>query len=127
MSATELRALPLWSDLDEEALRALAAAGRVRAYGPDDVLWVVGAKPARLHVVLEGEVKIVRSAAGRRHVIHRGGPGATLGEVPLFSESGYPATAIAARRSRCLVVPRAELLAIVTRHPELATDRRAHV
>jgi len=120
MGANELRALPLWSDVDDAALDALDAAGRVRAYAPDEVLWVVGSKPARLHVVLEGEVKIVRSAAGRRHVIHRGGPGATLGEVPLFSESGYPATAIAARRTRCLVVPRAELLAIVTRHPTLA-------
>lgn len=120
MGANELRALPLWSDVDDAALDALDAAGRVRSWAPDEVLWVVGSKPARLHVVLEGEVKIVRSAAGRRHVIHRGGPGATLGEVPLFGESGYPATAIAARRTRCLVVPRAELLAIVTRHPSLA-------
>lgn len=121
MSASELGALPLWSDVDDGALRALDAAGRVRAWAPDEVLWVVGAKPARLHVVLEGEVKIVRSTAGRRHVIHRGSPGATLGEVPLFAGSGYPATAIAARRTRCLVVPRDELLAILGRHPTLAT------
>lgn len=120
MSVSELGALPPWSDVGDDALRALEAAGRVRVWAPNDVLWVAGSKPARLHVVLEGEVKIVRSSAGRRHVIHRGGPGATLGEVPLFSESGYPATAIASRRTRCLVVPRAELLAIVTRHPALA-------
>lgn len=120
MSPSELRTFPLWSNVDDDALGALGAAGRVRAWGPDEVLWVVGSKPARLHVVLEGEVKIVRSAGGRRHVIHRGGPGSTLGEVPLFGESGYPATAIAARRTRCLVVPRAELLSIVARHPTLA-------
>lgn len=120
MSASELRAFPLWSDVDDDALGALGAAGRVRAWAPDETLWVVGSRPARLHVVLEGEVKIVRSRAGRRHVIHREGPGATLGEVPLFGGSGYPATAIAARRTRCLVVPRAELFAILGRHPTLA-------
>lgn len=117
----ELRALPGWAELDDAALEALTGAGRVRAFAPNDVLWVVGARPARLHIVLEGEVKVVRSSAGRRHVIHRGRPGATLGEVPLFGDSGYPATAIAARRTRCLVIPRAELLTLVARQPALAT------
>ncbi len=123
----ELRALPLWSEVDAEALDALRDAGRVRVYARGDVLWVVGSKAARLFVVLEGEVKLVRSTGGRPHVIHRGSAGATLGEVPLLAGGGYPATAIAARRTRCLVVPGGELRALIARYPDLASFLLRHL
>lgn len=58
-------------------------------------------------LVLEGKVRIVRGSSGRQIVIHSGGPGATLGEIPFFTGSTYPATAIAAEPTRCLMLSHA--------------------
>ena len=80
-----------------------------------------GAKPAGIHVIVEGRVKVVRtSRAGREQVLHEDGPGATLGEVPVFDESVYLGSAVAVEDSTLLLVPAAPLLSVVERHPEIA-------
>jgi len=57
--------------------------------------------------VLEGKVRIVRGSGGRQIVVHSGGPGSTLGEIPFFTGSTYPATAIASEPTRCLMLSHA--------------------
>ena len=52
--------------------------------------------------------------------MHEEGPGGALGEVPVFSGGAYPATAIAAEPTRCLLLPHDVLRATVQDHPEVA-------
>lgn len=73
-----------------------------------------------MYVVTSGRVRVLRHAAGRRHVLHEEGPGGTLGEVPLFEGGGYPATAIAAESTTCLVVGRDAIASAMRADPELA-------
>lgn len=120
MSLDDLGRLPRFSTLPPDALQALGEAAIERTYEPDAMLWLAGTRPSGLFVVLEGEVKIVRSREGRQHLIHRGKPGATLGEVPLFAGGTYPASAIAVGRTRCLVLPRERLDAAIAAHPDVA-------
>lgn len=120
MSLDDLGLLPRFASLPADALRALSEAAIERTYEPGAMLWVAGSRPGGLLVVLEGEVKIVRSRDGRQHVIHRGKAGATLGEVPLFTGGTYPASAIAVGRTRCLVLPRQRLDAAIAAHPAVA-------
>lgn len=69
----------------------------------------------------EGRVKVFRSSAhGREQVLHVEGPGATLGEVPLFDRAGYVASATAQTAASLLWVPRGELDALCRRHPDVA-------
>lgn len=119
MSLDDLKRLPRFAPLGPDALRALADGATTRSYEPGAVIWLEGAEPRGMFVVLEGEVKIVRSTEGRQHVIHRGRSGATLGEVPLFGGGRYPASAIAVGRTRCLVLPRERLEAAIDDHPEI--------
>lgn len=86
--------LSLFRDLNPAARREVAAGSVLLRKGVGEVLWRAG-EPARgLVILLSGRVRIVRvGRAGRRQVIHREGPGATLGEVPLLDGGGYPATA----------------------------------
>lgn len=71
--------------------------------------------------MLEGRVKIYRgSARGREQVLHVEGPGATLGEVPLFDRGGYVASATAQTAARLLWVPRREVDALCRAHPAVA-------
>jgi CRP/FNR family transcriptional regulator len=70
--------------------------------------------------VLEGKVRIVRGSGGRQTVIHSGEVGATLGEVPFFTGSPYPATAIAAEPTRCLFLTHAAVTRAIAADPALA-------
>ena len=60
------------------------------------------------------------SLRGREQVFHTEGPGATLGEGPLFDGGGYIASAVALKPTRVLLLPRAAVLDLCRRHPEVA-------
>src|SRR6185437_2654945 len=77
-----------------------------RRFATGETLWSAGDRSERIALVLEGRVRIVRSGGGQM-VIHAGEVGATLGEVPFFTGSVYPATAIAAEPTRCLFLTHA--------------------
>lgn len=95
-------------------LRSVGFAAHQRVFEegrPCDGLWIVA----------EGRIKVFRmSAHGREQVLHVEGPGATLGEVPLFDRGGYVASASAQTAARLLWVPRRELDALCRRHPDVA-------
>jgi CRP/FNR family transcriptional regulator len=57
---------------------------------------------------------------GREQVFHTEGPGATLGEGPLFDRGGFIATAVATKPTRVLFLRRADLLDLCRRHPAVA-------
>lgn len=116
--------LPLFRDLGPEAARALAAAPRGR-YRRGQTLWTAGTEARALAVVLTGRVRVVRAvatgrSAGRQYGVHAEGPGGTLGEVPFFAGGRYPATAVAAEPTTCLLLDRATLARAVAADPELA-------
>ena len=60
------------------------------------------------------------SLRGREQVFHTEGPGAALGEGPLFDRGGYIATAVATEATRVLFLRRADLLDLCRRHPTVA-------
>lgn len=98
----------------------LAIRSVLRRFAAGELLWRAGTESRGLFIVLEGQVRVVRAPAGRQHVIHTEGAGATLGEVPLFAGGRYPATAIAADTTLCLVVGPDALTAAIAADPGLA-------
>jgi CRP/FNR family transcriptional regulator len=88
-----------------------------------EVLFAEGEPCRGLHVLVEGRVELRQvSPRGREQVLHAEGPGATLGEAPLFDHGGYVASAVAAVPTRALFVPRAAVMALVRRHPVMAVS-----
>ena len=79
-------------------------------------------EPCRgLYVLVEGQVELRQvSPRGREQVLHSEGPGATLGEAPLFDRGGYVASAVATAPTRALFVPGAAVIALFRRYPEVA-------
>jgi CRP-like cAMP-binding protein len=117
---SELRRLPLFAGISDAACRELGARSTQRAYETGETLFAAGTDARGLYVVVCGRVRVVRDAAGRRHVVHEEGPGGSLGEVPLFEGGGYPATAVAAEPTTCLIVGRDAIAAAMRADPELA-------
>jgi len=106
--------------LGVDARAALAARAVLRKFRTGQCLWRTGDESHGLYLVLEGRVRIVRDVGLRQHVVHVEGAGATLGEVPLFAAGGYPASAMAAEATTCVVFDRASLRAVMATHPDLA-------
>ena len=115
-----LRALPPFRDVSTEALRALAQHATERRYAVNVALFTAGARPAGLHLVVEGRVRVVRGRGHRRHVVHEEVAGGALGEVPVFAGGTYPATAIAAEPTRCVILPADAIAAAARRDPAVA-------
>jgi CRP/FNR family transcriptional regulator len=91
-----------------------------RRFSTGELLWSAGDRAEGIALVLEGKVRVVRASAGRQVVIHSGEPGATLGEVPFFTDAPYPATAMAAEPTRCLFLTHAAVTAAMAADPSLA-------
>lgn len=117
---SELRRLPLFLEISDAACRELAARSVGRAYRSGETLFTAGAEAQGLYVLTSGRVRVVRDAGGRRHVLHEEGPGGTLGDVPLFEGGGYPATAVAAEPTSCVIVARDGIAAAMRADPALA-------
>ena len=97
----------LLDSLTPEGRDALVSTSVERRFATGEVLWSEGDPSSGITLVLEGRVRIVRGSGGRQTVIHSGEPGTTLGEVPFFIGSAYPATAIASEPTTCLILSHA--------------------
>lgn len=113
--------LPYFRVLSREERAALARRFRPRSFRKGAPIFSEGDPCDGLWLVAEGRVKISRlSPRGREQVLHTEGPGATLGEVPLFDRGGYVASASALTAARLLWLPRRELEALCRQRPEVA-------
>ena len=116
-----LSPLGLESLLTQEDFDSIVQVAAIRRCGRGEVLWSAGTASRGLYIVLRGEVRVVSARDGRQHLVHVSGPGATMGEVPLFGSLPYPATAIVSRESECLVLPSDEIRALVQRNGAVAS------
>ena len=116
-----LRRVPYCASLPVVDLRRLAARCTVRTLRSGELLFEEGQPCRGLFIIVAGSVEVRQtSLRGREQVFHAEGPGATLGEAPLFDRGGYIASAVALEPTRVLFLPRADLLDVCRRHPRVA-------
>ena len=110
-----------FASLPAAELKDLAAQCTVRSLGRGEALFEEGDCCRGLLIVADGHVEIRQiSLRGREQVFHTEGPGAALGEGPLFDGGGYIASAVALSPTRVLFLPRAEVLRLCQRRPAVA-------
>jgi CRP-like cAMP-binding protein len=118
---TVLLRVPYFASLPSREIRLLATRCALRSLEPGELLFEEGQPCRGLFVIAEGQVDVRQTSfRGREQVFHTEGPGATLGEGPLFDRGGYIASAVAVEPTRVLFLPRPELLDLCRRHPGVA-------
>ncbi|MBA3557479.1 MAG: Crp/Fnr family transcriptional regulator [Gemmatimonadaceae bacterium] len=115
-----LARIPFLENASLAARRELAARAVLRRFAAGEVLFTAGSVSRGLYAILAGRVRVLRISDSRQHLVHVEGPGGSLGEVPLFQGGSYPATAIAAEPTTCVILSRAAVHAAMAADPALA-------
>ncbi len=91
-----LRRVPLFNELCASEISSLSERVSLLRYAASEVIFLEGARCDGLLIVMEGAVRVLKTAPSGRHqllAIER--PGSSLGEVSVFDGGPYSATAIA--------------------------------
>jgi CRP/FNR family transcriptional regulator, cyclic AMP receptor protein len=116
-----LRAIPFFAEIPPVVLDGLAARCVPRTVGEGFTLFRTGDRCSGLYLVLEGRVRIYRTATdGREQTIALEGPGRPVAELPLFDGGPYPASAATIEPSRLAFLPRTEFEHAFRTNPDVA-------
>lgn len=116
-----LRGCQLFAGLPAADVEEIAAFVRVKSLEKDASLFREGDPSEGFYIVQRGAVNVHKvNAAGKEQVIHVFRPGEPFAEASLASPTGYPANARALEPSTVLLVPKAEVLALLAKRPDLA-------
>lgn len=119
--STVLRTAPLFRELSEEAAEALTTSMQEVQLPRGDILFEEGDTGDAVYVVLEGKVKLGRTAPdGRESLLAILGPGQMFGELSLFDPGPRSATVSAVTDTVLLTLSHEGLLEWITGRPEVA-------
>ncbi len=118
--------IPLFSGLSEAQLESMATIAVDRPVDKGQMIFFEGTQAEGLYIMLEGRVKIYKSAPdGREAVMHVFGAGEPFGEVAVFQNDRFPANAMAVEKGRVLFLPRQGIVDRIERDPSLAMNMLA--
>lgn len=118
---SSLRCCQLFTGLSGDDLAAIAGFIQVLRLAKDDYLFHEGEPSRGFYVVQAGAINVHRvSAAGKEQVIYVFRSGESFAEAALASSTGYPANARAVEPSAVLLIPKAPILELIGRRPDLA-------
>jgi len=110
----------IFSELSEEELAELAGLAARRSFAPGEFVFWEGDAPDSFYIVIEGRVKVLKhSSLGKEFIIAFFGPGEMFGEVAVFQDRPYPASAQAAADTKVLRIRREDFLSFVAQRPQV--------
>jgi len=116
-----LRCCQLFSGLPVDDLMIIAGFVHSLKLAKGDYLFREGEPSQGCYLLQSGAVNVHRvNAAGKEQVIHVFRAGESLAEASLASPTGYPANARAVEPSTVLLIPKAPILELIGRRPDLA-------
>ncbi|HEY0493217.1 MAG TPA: cyclic nucleotide-binding domain-containing protein, partial [Candidatus Dormibacteraeota bacterium] len=118
-----LAEIPLFQVLSQEGISATARAGLSRIYAPGQIICHQGDPGDHLYAVIDGLVKIVfTSERGDEMVLNILGPEEIFGELALLDGSPRSASVVALKSASIFVLPRRQLLELMSINPGLADE-----
>jgi CRP-like cAMP-binding protein len=111
----------IFSGLSEDELAELSDIAVERSFNTGEFVFWDGDDPEWFYILAEGKIKVLKHAStGKEFIIAFFGPGEMFGEVAVFENKPYPASAQAATETRVLGIKRDGLLSFLRDRPEVA-------
>jgi len=111
----------IFSALSGAEIEALSGLAVERKFAPRETVFWEGDAPQWFYVIAEGGIKVFKSSSsGKEFIIAFFGPGEMFGEVAVFENRPYPASAQAVVETRVLGIKREDFLSFLAHRPEVA-------
>ncbi len=121
---TALQRTLLFGCLTEKDLAEVARRAIELRLHKGEVLFISGEPAKGIFVVVNGKIRVFQqNAEGREQVMHVDTAGAVIGEVAVFDDGPYPASAISNSTQHCCSSTRTICTASVLRIPCLLSGR----
>jgi hypothetical protein len=108
----------LLAEADDDLLAEILDQVADRSVEPGDVLFLEGAAPERLVLVLSGMVELTRTGGEARSI----GPGDAAGELALLDTSPYSATAVVRQAGAVLELPASVVEVLLASEPTFSRE-----
>lgn len=119
--AALLRRIPIFAELSEEDLSALAQRAIEKQYEAGNQLFLEGEPCRGLYLLIEGAVKISKtSSSGREVMLALISAPSGVAEVTVFDGDPYPASAIATQKCVALFIDARDFFQLCHSHPAIA-------
>ncbi|HEX7004596.1 MAG TPA: Crp/Fnr family transcriptional regulator [Trueperaceae bacterium] len=121
-NAQVLARCPLFAQLPDEDIEALAAIATRLRLEKGQSIFMAGEPAEALRVVVTGSLKVfvISPQSGRELVLTVERPFSSVAELPSFDEGVYPASAEALEECELLVLPDAALKQVLRERPDVA-------
>ncbi len=117
-----LRTVPLFSELNDQALASLERLAARRKYPKDTVVFFENEEGDSLFMILEGRIKVtILGDDGREIILTMLGAGDLFGEMALLDNEPRSATAIAVEESELLLLNRNDFQTAIIDNPAIST------
>jgi len=107
--------------LNDDELNELAGLAVDRSLISGEFVFWDGDAPEWFYIVAEGKVKVLKhSSLGKEFIIAFFGPGEMFGEVAVFENKPYPASAQAITKTKVVGVKKGDFLSFLGNRPQVA-------
>jgi len=109
---------PIFSSLTDDELDELADLSIERSFMPNEFIFWDGDAPDWFYIIAEGKVKVLKhSSLGKEFIIAFFGSGEMFGEVAVFENKSYPASAQAVVETKVVGIKTDEFLSFLANRP----------
>ena len=121
MDSEILAMVPLFSELDEDALEKISALMQKRTYPKNKMILMEDDEGDTLFIIDEGSVKITRiSEDGREVILSMLGEGDFFGEMSLLDGEARSANVVTLEETEAFLLTRSDLLRILEQYPRIS-------
>jgi len=116
-----LKVVPIFSDINENALQLILAKSRSLNFRKGSILMTEGETGESLYLILSGKVKIfVSDENGSELTLFIEGPGSYIGEISLLDDAPRTASAITLEKTEVISISKSAFIEVITQNPEIA-------
>jgi len=115
-----LREVPIFTDLSPEDLQKLAGIANEQWYPNSTTIFNQGDEGNEMFIIVDGQVKVVRSANGKDQTLAQRGPGEFVGEMAIIESVPRSATLVTQGEVRLLAIEGETFKQILRERPEVS-------